>query len=173
MAMTNNKTHCFTCNTDKITYLCNGCFKKFCLLDLTRHRQILNEELHLIINDYNQFKERFDDQKPTSHDLSLIDQINQWETDSIDKIKQKAQECRNIIIDYSQIFLNNTEKKFNDLYEQLKQFHNESEFNEINLNYLRHELIKIREESNNTPKTSIWLDSQPFINEISVILLEN
>ncbi|CAF1289444.1 unnamed protein product [Adineta steineri] len=173
MAMTNNKTHCFTCNTDKITYLCNGCFKKFCLLDLTKHRQILNEELHLIINDYNQFKERFDDQKPNSHDLSLIDQINQWETDSIDKIKQKAQECRNIIIDYSQTFLNDIEKKFNDLYEQLKQFHNESEFNEINLNYLRHELIKIREESNNTPKTSIWLDSQPFINEISVILLEN
>ncbi|CAF4438675.1 unnamed protein product, partial [Adineta steineri] len=131
MAMTNNKTHCFTCNKDKITYLCEGCLKNFCLIDLTSHRQIFNE------------------QKPNSHDLALINEINEWELDSIDKIKQKAKNCREIVIKSSRTFLNDTEKKFHDLNEQLKQIHNENEFNEINLNYLRNELIKMREELDN------------------------
>ncbi|CAF3821055.1 unnamed protein product [Adineta steineri] len=172
MAMTYNKTHCFTCNKDKITYPCEGCLKNFCLMDLTKHRQILNEELHHIINDYDQFKQRFNEQKPNPHDLFLIDQINQWEIDSIIKIQQKARGCREIVIKSSQTCINDIEMKFNDLNEQLKQFHSENEFNEINLEYLRNELIKMREELDNPSKISIQQDSQSFINEISIISLE-
>ncbi|CAF1446851.1 unnamed protein product [Adineta steineri] len=141
-------------------------------MDLTKHRQLLNEELHHIINDYNQFKQRFSEQKPNSHDLSLINQINQWEIDSIIKIQQKARDCRETVIKCSQTFLNDIEKKFNDLNEQLKQIHNENEFNEINLNYLRNELIKITEELNNPPKTSIIQDFQLFINDVPIIPLD-
>ncbi|CAF1209354.1 unnamed protein product [Adineta steineri] len=170
--MTTNKTQCFTCNKDKITYLCDGCLKNFCLMDLTEHRQILNEELHYIINDYDQFKQIFSEQKPSLHDLSLIDQINQWEINEINKIKQKAKDCIEDVIRSSQIFLNDIEKKFNDLNEQIKQFHNENEFNEINLEYLRTELIKIREEYSNSPTASIQPDSLPFTDDIPVISLE-
>ncbi|CAF1249539.1 unnamed protein product [Adineta steineri] len=173
MAMTiNNKTQCVICNKDKITYLCEGCAKNFCLMDLTKHRQLLNEELHLISNDYDQFKHRFTEQKPNPHDLFLINQINEWELESIDKIKQKAKDCIEIVIKSSQIFLNDIEMKFNDLNEQLKQFRSENEFNEINLNYLRDELIKLRQELNSPSKTYMQQESEPFINEISVISLE-
>ncbi|CAF1280082.1 unnamed protein product [Adineta steineri] len=167
--MVNNKTQCFTCNKDKITYPCEGCLKNFCLMDLTKHRQILNEELHLIINDYDQFKEIFSEQKPNSDDLFLINQINQWEIDSIEKIKQKAKDCIEIVIKSSQTFLNDIEIKFNDLNEQLDQIHNENEFNEMNLNYFRNQLIKITLEINNLPKTTIQQHSQLFINDISII----
>ncbi|CAF3769136.1 unnamed protein product, partial [Adineta steineri] len=170
--MTTNKTQCFTCNKDKITYLCDGCLKNFCLMDLTEHRQLLNEELHYIINDYDQFKQIFSEQKPSLRDLSLIDQINQWEIDSINKIKQKAKDCIEDVIRSSQTVLNDIEIKLNDLNEQIKQFHNENEFNEINLEYLRNELIKIREEYNNPPTASIQPDSLPFTDEIPVISLE-
>ncbi|CAF0937024.1 unnamed protein product [Adineta steineri] len=172
MAMTYNKTQCVICNKDKITYLCEGCSKNFCLIDLTRHRQLLNEELRHIIDDYDQFKERFGEQKPNSHDLSLIDQINKWEIDSIDKIKQRAKNCREIVTELLQTSINDIEMEFNDLNEQLKQFQQENEFNEINLNYLRNELKKIRQELNNPSKTYIQQDSQSFINEISIISLE-
>ncbi|CAF1167326.1 unnamed protein product [Adineta steineri] len=170
--MTTNKTQCFTCNKDKITYLCDGCLKNFCLMDLTKHRQLLNEELHYIINDYDQFKQIFCEQKPSLHDLSLIDQINQWEINEINKIKQKAKDYRETVIKSSQIFLNDIEMKFNDLNGQLKQFHDENEFNEINLEYLRTELLKMREELNNPPTTFIQPDSLPFTDEILVISLE-
>ncbi|CAF4214896.1 unnamed protein product, partial [Adineta steineri] len=172
MEMANNKTQCFTCNKKKITFTCEGCLEKLCLMDLTEHQQILNDELHHIINDYDQFKQKFNEQKPNPYDLSLIDQINQWETNSIEKIQQKAKDCRETVIKSSQTFLNDIEMKFNDFYEQIKQIQKENEFNEINLNYLKNQLMKMNQELNNPSNMSIDQDSQSFINEISIISLE-
>ncbi|CAF1361527.1 unnamed protein product [Adineta steineri] len=170
MAIANNRTQCFTCNKNKITYPCEGCSQRFCLMDLTEHRQILNNELHHIINEYNQFKQRFSEQKPNPHDLSLIDQINQWEIDSINKIKQRAKDSRETVIRSSQTVLNDTEKKFNDLNKQIKQIHNENEYNEINLEYLRNQLKEMTQELNNPSNMSIQQNSKPLINDVSIIL---
>ncbi|CAF4171212.1 unnamed protein product, partial [Adineta steineri] len=71
----------------------------------------------------------------------------------------------------SQTRINDTEKKLNALSEQIKQIRDENEFNEINLEYLRNELIKMREELDNPSKISIEQDSQSFTNEISIISL--
>ncbi|CAF1579667.1 unnamed protein product [Adineta steineri] len=138
-------------------------------MDLTEHRQILNNELHQIINDYDEFKENIYEQKPNPHDLSLLDQIYQWEIDSIEKIQHKAQECREIVIKLSPKFINDIEKKFKDLNEQIKQIREENDFNEINLEYLRNELTKITVELNNSSKISIEHGAQSFINDISII----
>ncbi|CAF4450709.1 unnamed protein product, partial [Adineta steineri] len=70
MAMANSKTQCFTCIKEKVTYPCEGCSKKFCLKYLTEHQQILNEELNHIINDYDQFKQRINEQKQNPQDHS-------------------------------------------------------------------------------------------------------
>ncbi|CAF1006140.1 unnamed protein product [Adineta steineri] len=170
MATVNNKTLCFTCNKDKITYPCEGCSKHFCLMDLTEHRQILNNELHHIANEYNNFKQTINEQKQNPHNHSLIKQINQWEIESIEKIQQKAQEYREILIKSPQTCIKDIEMKFNDLSGQIKQIRQENEFNEINLNYLTNHLKKITEELNNPSNIYIQQDSQSFINEISVIL---
>ncbi|CAF1155580.1 unnamed protein product [Adineta steineri] len=167
--MANNKTQCFTCNKDKITYSCRGCLQEFCLIHLTEHQQILNEELNHIINNYDEFKQRINEKKQNPQNDLLIKQINQWETNSIEIIKQKAQTCRETVIRSSEIFINEIEEKFNDLSEQIKQIHGENEFNEINLNYLNNQLRKITEELNNSSNISIKEDSQSFINEISII----
>ncbi|CAF4242021.1 unnamed protein product, partial [Adineta steineri] len=165
--MANNTTRCSTCNKNKITYPCEGCSQKFCLMDLTEHRQILNNELHHIANDYNQFKQTINEQKQNH---SLIDQINQWEIKSIENIQRKAQEYREILIISPQICINSIKMKFNDLRKQIKKLQKENEFNEMNLNYLRNELIKITKELNNPLNMSIQQNSQPFINDISIIL---
>ncbi|CAF0800846.1 unnamed protein product [Adineta steineri] len=170
--MANNKTQCFKCNKKKITFTCKGCSKEFCLMDLTEHRHILNQELYHITNDYDQFKHRINEQKPNPYDLFLIDQINQWETNSTEKIKQKAKDCREIVIKSSQTFLNDIKMKFNDLNEQIKQMQKENEFNEINLNYLKNQLMRMNQELNNPSNMSIEQDSHSFINEISIISLE-
>ncbi|CAF3722898.1 unnamed protein product [Adineta steineri] len=170
MAMANNKKQCFKCNKDKITYHCEGCSKRFCLTHLTEHQQNLNEELNHLINNYDEFKQRINEQKQNTQNHSLIEQINQWEINSIEKIQQKAQDCRKSLIESSQTFINEIEMKFNDLSEQMKQIHQENEFNEINLHYLRNQLIEITQKLNNPTNISIKEDSQPFINEISIIL---
>ncbi|CAF4059823.1 unnamed protein product [Adineta steineri] len=169
MAMASNKTQCFTCNKEKITYPCKGCSKEFCLTHLTEHQQNLNEELNHIINDYDQFKQTINEQKQNPQDHLLIEQINRWETSSIELIRQKAQECRKSLIKYSQRFIKDIEIKFNYLSEQIKHIHSENEFNEIDLNYLTNQLIEITDELNNPTDISIKEGSQSFINEISVI----
>ncbi|CAF1224343.1 unnamed protein product [Adineta steineri] len=175
MAMVNNKAQCFTCNKDKITYPCKGCLKEFCLNHLTEHQQILNEELNHIINDYDQFKQTINEQKQNSQNPqnhSLIKQIDQWETNSIEIIQEKAQKCRKIVAKSSETFIHDIEKKFNDLCEQIKQIHAENEFNETNLIYLKNQLIKMTEELNNPSNMSIQQNSQTFINDISIISSE-
>ncbi|CAF1153421.1 unnamed protein product, partial [Adineta steineri] len=131
--MATNKTQCFICNKNKITYLCKGCSKEFCSTDLSKHKDLLVDELNLIINDYDQFKQRINEQ-------------------------HKAQEYREIIIKYSQTCINNIELKFNDLSEQIKQLQQDNEFNETDLEYLRNQLMKITQELNNPskPKFNKW-----------------
>ncbi|CAF0866525.1 unnamed protein product [Adineta steineri] len=170
MAMANNKTQCFTCNKEKITYPCEGCSKRFCLIHLTEHQQILNQELNLIINDYDQFKQTINEQKQNLQNHSLIKQIDEWERNSIEIIRQKAQDCRKSLIESSQTFINGIEMKFNDLSKQIKQIYNKNEFNEINLEYLTNELIEITKELNNPLNIFIQQGSQPFISDISIIL---
>ncbi|CAF4267198.1 unnamed protein product, partial [Adineta steineri] len=143
--------------------------KEFCLTHLTEHQQNLNEELNYIINDYDQFKQRINEQKQNPQNDLLIKKINKWERNSIEKIQQRAQDCRNIVTEYSPTFINEIEMKFKDLKKQIKQIQKENEFNEINLNYLTNQLIEITEELYNPSKISIQQNSQPFTNDISVI----
>ncbi|CAF4440564.1 unnamed protein product, partial [Adineta steineri] len=107
-------------------------------------------------------------QNPQNH--ALIRQIDRWERNSIEKIQQKAQEYRKIVIKSLQTIIDDIENKFNDLNEQIKQFHIENEFNEINLNYLTNQLIEIKKERNNSLNISIPQDSSPFITDISIFL---
>ncbi|CAF4003869.1 unnamed protein product, partial [Adineta steineri] len=130
---------------------------------------LLTSELHDITIEYNEFKQRINEQKQNPQNDSLINQINQWEIDSIEKIKQKAQEYREIVIKSSQTCINDIEMKFEDLNEQIKQMQKQNEFNEIDLDYLRNQLKEITEELNNPSKISIKEDSQSFMNEISII----
>ncbi|CAF1590578.1 unnamed protein product, partial [Adineta steineri] len=167
--MANDKTLCFICNKEKITYPCKGCSKEFCLVDLTEHRHILTNELHHITNEYNEFKQTINEQKQNPHNHSLINEIDQWEIESIEKIQQKAQEYREIVTKSSQTCINDVDMKFKDLNEQIQQMQIENEFNETSLTYLRNQLIEIKEQLNNPSVISIKKDSQSIINEVSII----
>ncbi|CAF0998735.1 unnamed protein product [Adineta steineri] len=167
-----NKTQCFTCHRENNTYTCEGCSNRFCVIHLTEHQQLLNEQLHHIIDDYNEFKQRINQQKQSPLNHSLIKKIDQWERQSIEIIQQKAQEYREVVIESLQTCINNIEMKFNDLNKQIQQLQKENDFNEIQLNHLRNQLKKITEELNSPSNISIKQESQSFINDISFISLE-
>ncbi|CAF1113938.1 unnamed protein product [Adineta steineri] len=172
MAMANNKRKCYTCQRENNTYACEGCSKRFCSRHIPEHQQRLNEELNHIIDDYNEFKQRTNEQKQNPHNHLLIKQIDQWETNSIQIIQQKAKDCREIAIESLRTCFNDTENKFNDLNKQIQQLYEENDFNEIILNHLRNQLTEITKEFNNPSNISLQQNSQPFINDISVLLLK-
>ncbi|CAF1084990.1 unnamed protein product [Adineta steineri] len=92
MATANIRAKCSICNKGNTAYVCPGCSKGFCFQHLTEHRQILRNQLEEIINNHDQFQQTIIQQKQNPSNSSLIQQIDQWETDSIHQIQQTAKE---------------------------------------------------------------------------------
>ena len=80
--------------------------------------------------------------------------INQWKTDSIEKIKQMVEEYRQNLTNY-------TNKYMNEL---------QNELNEIDLSRCKRELNKLEEELSKLSDISIKQESTVFINKIHVII---
>ncbi len=93
----------------------------------------------------------------------LIEEIDQWEINSIEKIKQRAKQCREISINYTIEIFNQVEIKLNHSNEQLIPLQNKNEFNEIDLDQLKREL-------NQPTNLPIKQQSNSFINKYFVIL---
>ncbi|CAF0779206.1 unnamed protein product [Adineta steineri] len=169
MAAANIRVQCSICNKGNTTYICRGCSKDFCFQHLTEHRQILQRQLDEIINDHDQFRQTIIEHKQDSLNSSVIQQINQWEKNSMEKIQQTAQQCREKVIKLTQKSINDIEKKFIELSQKLKEIREENEFNEIDLYHFQLKLTQITEEFLQPSNISIRQDSKEFINKISVI----
>jgi hypothetical protein len=171
MATANIKTPCSICEVETSTFLCRGCSRDFCFNHLTEHRQLLTTQLHYVQNDFNEFRQRIIDLKNNPEQHLLIEEIDQWEIDSIKKIKQRAKECRETLINYTTKIINRVEIKLNNSNEQLVPLHNKTEYNEIDLDRFKGILEDLKTELNQPTNLQIKQQSNSFINECSVILL--
>jgi outer membrane murein-binding lipoprotein Lpp len=165
MATTNTKTLCYSCHKDIRTFLCQGCEQNFCLDDLTNHLQELKKDLEKIENDHDQFRQLINAQKQNSNDDSFVKQIDQWENESIDKIKQTAKECRDEINKY----LIKIENKFDDLAKELEEIRQNNQFDKIHLDQMK---TKLNEEFEKVKNISIQQKSSIFIHQIFVRIKE-
>jgi hypothetical protein len=169
MATANLNTQCSICREETSTFICNGCSNNFCFDHLTEHRQLLNEQLHSIQDDYTKFRKLINDLKNNPEKHPLIEQIDQWENDSIIKIKQNAKECRQKLTNYTNKILNQVEIELNNPNEQLLSNQKKNDFNEIHLNKLKEKLQQLKDELNQTKKVfSIGQQSNSFINRIFI-----
>ncbi|CAF3935511.1 unnamed protein product [Adineta steineri] len=168
MATSKNKIQCFVCNKEKNTYSCKGCSNEFCFPHLKEHRQRIETQLEEIINDHDQFQQTIIQQKQNPDISPLIDQINQWETNSIHQIQLTAQQCREKVMKSTQKNNNDMEKKFIELSKKLKEIREENEFNEIDLNHFQLKLTQITEEFLQLSNISIRQDLHELIKKTSV-----
>jgi outer membrane murein-binding lipoprotein Lpp len=166
MATSNVKIQCFSCCKETRTFICAGCSQHFCLNDLTIHLQKLREDLDKIENEHDQFRQKFNDQKEDPKQCPLIKEVDQWEEDSINKIKQTAEQCRKRLINYKNIFIIEIEKKLNDLAKEIIQIRQENQFNEIDLDQFKEKLNKLKEELDKPSNVSIEQQPSSFINKI-------
>ena len=101
---------------------------------------------------------------------SMVKQIDQWEKESIDKIKRQAQLCRTQWVNYSNAFLRQIENKLDHFAQQMREIHQENEFNELDLNELKQRLDELEKQLNQPTNVSIEQQSTSFINNISLLL---
>ena len=168
MATTSLKTNCVLCNKSKITYICQGCSQHFCLDHLPEHRKNLGQQLEQIQNDHDQLRQDFMEQPSDRMKHPLSKQIDQWEKKSIEKIKETAQLCRDKWTHYSNRFLQEIEKKLNDLAQKINEINQENEFTEIDLNHLKQRLVILQEQFHHPSNFVIKQQSASFIKKISL-----
>ncbi len=125
MATANVEIKCFSCKKPIRTFICQcqGCSKEFCSNCLTKHVQELSQEFDQIENDHDQFKQKINEKKINNPNTILfIQQIDQWEKDSINKIKEKAEELRQNLINLENKFIINLENKLINTYQLSENF---------------------------------------------------
>jgi sugar lactone lactonase YvrE len=138
-------TQCLTCNEETSTFICRGCEKNFCFNHLTEHRQFLHEKFHLIQDEFNQFM--IDIRKnPVKH--SLFEEIDRWENNSIDKIKEKAKQCREELINYTNENIHQIEMKLIDTNQQFQT--NQKKINDFY--EIQRKIGKIKRRTSSTKK---------------------
>jgi hypothetical protein len=93
---TSTRVPCATCdNKSAGIFKCEGCSQIFCRKHVNEHRDILNHQLDEIVLEHDTLQQIItekNDQKNFRY--PLLQQIDQWEKDSVMKIQQTAEEAR-------------------------------------------------------------------------------
>ena len=169
MATVNTTSQCSTCNKETGTYLCDGCSQRFCRSDSTKHFQVLGEQLNQTITEYDQFLQKLLHQKDGLRGHLFIKEINRWEMNSIEKIKQVADKCRERLTKSIENSITKIENQLNDLAKQLKTIRVENEYNEIDSQECQNKLKTLEDELDNPTNVSVEKRWTLFIDEIFVV----
>ena len=111
MATAVGKNRCVTCGKVKSTSRCGGCLQEFCHNYFGRHRQELNEQLDEVEVNRDLFRQTLTEQTTDPQKHPLIQQIDQWERDSIKRVRQTAEEARQVFVKRTTEHITETEVK--------------------------------------------------------------
>jgi ribosome recycling factor len=162
------KTQCITCGKEKATSKCEGCLQNFCLTHLVEHRQQLSRQLDEIEIDRDLFRETLNQGITELQRHPLIQKINEWEEDSIQKIRQASEETRQLLLKHSSKYINHIEEKLIKLTNQLRQGRKEDDITENDLNRWKEELKQLTEQFTKPLNITIQQSSTPLINNIHI-----
>ena len=89
------KTFCTTCgNKGTGVFKCEGCQQTFCRKHANEHRDVLNHQLDEIVFEFDTLQQILAEIKDKINNHPLMQQIDQWEKESVDKIRQTANDLR-------------------------------------------------------------------------------
>jgi sugar lactone lactonase YvrE len=159
---------CATCEKERAIAKCAGCLQNFCLNHLTKHRQQLTKEFDELETSRDLFRQTLIQQTTEPRRHPLIQQIDQWEEESINKIRQTAEEARLLLITYTNEHVIQLEKKMTQLTEQLRQSRQMDDIIETDLKIWKEELTQLTEHFNKPPHVTIQQREKALINEIGV-----
>jgi hypothetical protein len=169
MAAATGRNLCVRCGKDKATLRCGGCLQELCFNHLADHRQELNTQLDEVEVNRDLFRQTLTEQTNHPQTHAFIQQIDKWEHDSVQRIRQIAEEARQTILKHATEHNKQIEVDFNKLTDQLRQSREENDFYETDLRHWNEELMRLSKEVT-TPSNMILREdtASSLINKISV-----
>jgi hypothetical protein len=168
MATATGRSRCATCGKEKAILKCGGCTQDFCYDHFGDHRQQLKVQLEEVEVNRDLFRQSLTEQTAAPQTHPLIQQIDQWERDSINKIRQTAQEARQLLLQHTNRHVKQVEVKLNKLTDQLRQGREENDFVETDLRHWNEELIQLTDELKKPSNINLRHDSKPFVTKLYV-----
>jgi chromosome segregation ATPase len=171
MAKATGKARCITCDKEKSTVRCDGCSQPFCYNHLVNHRQELSKQLDEIEVMSDLFRQTLLEHTEAPEKHACIKQIDEWERDSIEKIRETAEEARQILLKHTTRHFTQMEHSLNKLSNQFRDVRQEDDFFETDLRQWTEQLIRLREELHNPSIIKVKYESIPLVNKVSVDVL--
>ncbi|CAF5125542.1 unnamed protein product [Rotaria sp. Silwood1] len=140
MATTTGKTSCIICKKSKMTVKCSGCSKDFGLNHISEHHNELSQQLGTIEDQFNDLKLEMDEQKSNPQKPELMKQIDKWERESIEKVRQVADEVRRELSSYIVTFATNLDFKLKQLTQKIIQCRKDNDFADQEIQVFNEEL---------------------------------
>jgi len=136
--MTTSK-RCSECNKELGQMHCIGCDKYFCWKDFKTHREEMFTQLDKVIEERNYVQDEINTVAQHNHQQSpLIQQINEWQDTTIEKVKQVAAKVRQQAVH----LLNSKHMKIST---DFKDFSQELTRLKENENFVEHDLTRLNQ----------------------------
>ncbi|CAF0788396.1 unnamed protein product [Didymodactylos carnosus] len=168
---TSTKQPCVKCSSGKTSgiFTCSGCQMLFCPKHSNEHRQELAKELDNVIYKHDSLKQQLtmETSATPAGGHPLLRQIQQWEQESIEKIRMIAQKARDEV---DRLVNKNKEdilKQFHLITTQLQHARQEDDFVETDLDRWMKQLHKLKSDLNLSSADGI-IDTDPSLS-ISMI----
>jgi hypothetical protein len=168
MAAATERPLCVTCTKERGTVRCEGCSQLFCFNDLVGHRQQLDKQLDEVEVTRDIIRETITEQINDPRKHALIQQIDEWERESINKVHQTAEEIRQLLLKHTVGHVIKKEVELNKLTYLLQQSRQKNDFVETDLNRWKDELIRITEQLAKPWNVEVQQGSAPLVTKIDV-----
>ncbi len=173
MASSTAKTSlCKTCNKVPSVFFCRGCQKDFCTDHAKEHRQELSKQLDTIIVEHDQLKQNLAECTNKSNRHPFMKKIDQWETESMDKIRMVADDVRKQLLSALDNHTTKITEDLKHLTKELTTARSEKKYLEMDLKKWMEKLEKCTSELRTSPSINLQYDQNrtPFIRKIVVNL---
>ena len=163
-----SKILCEICNKGKGTFKCEGCTKIYCPKHSIEHRNELSKQLEDIEISHDLTYKILIQQTQNLRQHLLIQKIDQWEYQSIEKIRLMADQSRNQLLKGITEHTTDIKKKLQDLLEELRQAREDNDFLEDDLQQWVNKLEEFKLELENPINIYIQQDSISLVNQIRI-----
>ena len=168
MATATDKNRCVICNKERATLRCGGCSKDFCFNHVAEHRQELCKQLDEVEVTRDLFRQALTEQTSQPRTHPLLEQIDGWERESIDKVQQAANEARQLLVHYTTGHFTEIESQLNKLTDELRKSREENDFFETDLARWKREMARLSEALNIPSTLSIRQNSTSLVTKIVI-----
>ena len=163
------RSACLICQKEKSVVRCEGCMQIFCYNHLNQHREEFHQQFQEIQNNYDRFRENLNEQKDDPRKHSFIQQIDQWELDSIQLIRETAQTCRESVLEQTDGHFTQVTVNLNELTNRIREMVKENDLNEFDLNDLKEKLAQLEKQLDQISSIEFDDDSTVLVRRLSVV----